>query len=163
MSKPKDHNKDNDIYQSIAGEELLKLDNQLCFALYVCSKEIIKKYKPILEPLGLTYTGYITMLALWEEDGVTVKDLGNRLYLDSGTLTPLLKKLESQDFITRIRSSNDERNVVITLTDKGRHLKTQAISVPKDLICAVRFDTDTIEKTTKNLHCIMELLTSEES
>ncbi|WP_347463467.1 MarR family transcriptional regulator [Clostridium sp. KNHs205] len=141
---------------------MLRLDNQLCFALYVCSKEIIKKYKPILEPLGLTYTGYITMLALWEEDGLTVKELGNKLYLDSGTLTPLLKKLEAQDYITRIRSSNDERNVVITLTDKGQNLKSQAIQVPHDLICSVKFDMDTITNTLGSLHGIMELLTQEE-
>ncbi len=146
----------------LPGEEMLRLDNQLCFALYVCSKEIIKKYKPILEPLGLTYTGYITMLALWEEDGLTVKDLGNKLYLDSGTLTPLLKKLEAQDYITRIRSSNDERNVVITLTDKGQNLKSQAIQVPHDLICSVKFDMDTITNTLGSLHGIMELLTQEE-
>jgi DNA-binding MarR family transcriptional regulator len=146
----------------LPGEEMLRLDNQLCFALYVCSKEIIKKYKPILEPLGLTYTGYITMLALWEEDGLTVKDLGNKLYLDSGTLTPLLKKLEAQDYITRIRSSNDERNVVITLTEKGQNLKSQAIQVPHDLICSVKFDMDTITDTLGSLHGIMELLTQEE-
>jgi MarR family transcriptional regulator, organic hydroperoxide resistance regulator len=146
----------------LPGEEMLRLDNQLCFALYVCSKEIIKKYKPILEPLGLTYTGYITMLALWEEDGLTVKDLGNKLYLDSGTLTPLLKKLEAQDYITRIRSSNDERNVVITLTEKGQNLKSQAIQVPHDLICSVKFDMDTITNTLGSLHGIMELLTQEE-
>jgi MarR family transcriptional regulator, organic hydroperoxide resistance regulator len=146
----------------LPGEEMLRLDNQLCFALYVCSKEIIKKYKPILEPLGLTYTGYITMLALWEEDGLTVKELGNKLYLDSGTLTPLLKKLEAQDYITRIRSSNDERNVVITLTDKGQNLKSQAIQVPHDLICSVKFDMDTITNTLGSLHGIMELLTQEE-
>ncbi|WOO37413.1 MarR family transcriptional regulator [Anaerocolumna sp. AGMB13020] len=146
----------------LPGEEMLRLDNQLCFALYVCSKEIIKKYKPILEPLGLTYTGYITMLALWEEDGLTVKDLGNKLYLDSGTLTPLLKKLEAQDYITRIRSSNDERNVVITLTEKGQNLKSQAIQVPHDLICSVKFDMETITDTLGSLHGIMELLTQEE-
>lgn len=146
----------------LPGEEMLRLDNQLCFALYVCSKEIIKKYKPILEPLGLTYTGYITMLALWEEDGLTVKDLGNKLYLDSGTLTPLLKKLEAQNYITRIRSSNDERNVVITLTEKGQNLKSQAIQVPHDLICSVKFDMDTITNTLGSLHGIMELLTQEE-
>lgn len=162
MNKSESHNLNNEINKSIPGDEILKLDNQLCFALYVCSKEIIKKYKPILEPLGLTYTGYITMLALWEEDGITVKDLGNRLYLDSGTLTPLLKKLESQDFITRIRSSNDERNVVITLTEKGRTLKNHALNVPMDLICAVRFDTDTIQNTTQDLHSIIALLTKEE-
>ncbi|MGN6712271.1 MAG: MarR family winged helix-turn-helix transcriptional regulator [Anaerocolumna jejuensis] len=155
-------NMKNKINEIPSGDEILRLDNQLCFALYVCSKEIIKKYKPILEPLGLTYTGYITMLALWEEDNLTVKDLGNKLYLDSGTLTPLLKKLEAQNLINRVRSSNDERNVVITLTEKGRDLKSLAINVPKDLVCSVRFDKETISKTIGNLHSIMELLTDEE-
>ncbi|MFV0342137.1 MAG: MarR family winged helix-turn-helix transcriptional regulator [Anaerocolumna sp.] len=142
-------------------ESLLKLDNQLCFALYVCSKEIIKKYKPILDPLGLTYTGYITMLALWEADEITVKVLGQKLYLDSGTLTPLLKKLESMELITRIRSLNDERNVVIKLTEKGRQLKTPAKMVPLDLICATNLKTDNISSLLSSLHSLMNQLTKE--
>ena len=101
----------------------LLLDNQLCFALYVCSKEIIKKYTPILTPLGLTYTSYITLLSLWEKDNVSVKELGNKIYLDSGTLTPLLKKMEAQELLQRKRSSVDERTVYITLTQKGRDMK----------------------------------------
>lgn len=121
-------------------DELLKLDNQLCFALYVSSKEVIKKYKPFLDPLGLTYTGYITLLALWEQDNITIKDLGKRLYLDSGTLTPLLKKLETLDYITRKRSVSDERNVYVTLTPQGQELKSKAAHIPQTLICSSNID-----------------------
>lgn len=117
--------------------QLLKLDNQLCFALYVCSKEVIKKYKPLLEPLGLTYTGYIALLALWENDNVTVKELGERLYLDSGTLTPVLKKLESAGYIERRRGEKDERTVRIILTKEGKALKEKAIYVPSSLISSI--------------------------
>ena len=117
--------------------QLLKLDNQLCFALYVCSKEVIKKYKPLLEPLGLTYTGYIALLALWENDNVTVKELGERLYLDSGTLTPVLKKLESAGYIERRRGEKDERTVRIILTKEGEALKEKAICVPSSLISSI--------------------------
>lgn len=120
--------------------ELLKLDNQLCFALYVSSKEIIKKYKPLLDPLGLTYTGYITLMALWEKDNITVKDLGKKLYLDSGTLTPLLKKLESLGYVERIRSASDERNVYITLTNKGQELKAEVAHIPQELVCSSNID-----------------------
>lgn len=137
-------------------DDALKLDNQLCFALYVCSKEIIKKYKPLLDPLGLTYTGYITLLALWEEDNITVKDLGSRLFLDSGTLTPLLKKLESQGYVKRVRSSSDERNVVIQLTDEGKQLKNKAYPVPKDLICSTKLDLSNAREVLSSLHQIME-------
>jgi len=112
---------------------LLKLENQLCFPLYACSKEIIRKYKPFLDPLGLTYTQYITLLALWEEDNLTVKALGEKLYLDSGTLTPLLKKMEIQKLIKRMRSADDERNVYIKLTEEGRVLKDKAAAVPEQI------------------------------
>lgn len=100
-------------------EDKLKLDNQLCFAVYVASKEIIKQYKPFLDPLGLTYTQYITLLALWEKSDISVKELGQRLFLDSGTLTPLLKKLEAMNLIERVRSSDDERLIIVSLTKKG--------------------------------------------
>lgn len=118
-------------------DELLNLDNQLCFALYVCSKEIIKKYKPLLAPLGLTYTGYITLMALWKTDNISVTELGKKLYLDSGTLTPLLKKLESAGFVMRKRSLTDERNVYISLTPQGIALKEKAATVPRDMACSV--------------------------
>ncbi|MFF2481144.1 MarR family winged helix-turn-helix transcriptional regulator [Paenibacillus sp. NPDC058071] len=115
-------------------EEKFRLDNQLCFAFYACSREIIKLYRPILAELDLTYTQYITMLALWEKDGVPVKELGARLYLDSGTLTPLLKKLESSGYITRTRNKSDERNLVIQLTEEGRRLKEKAETIPERLV-----------------------------
>ena len=111
-------------------EDSLKLENQLCFPLYVCSKEIIRRYKPILDKLDLTYTQYITMMVLWEHDTINVKTLGKMLYLDSGTLTPLLKKLESKEYITRTRNNNDERNLNISITDKGKDLKEKALIVP---------------------------------
>jgi len=108
----------------------LKLDNQLCFPLYACSKEIIRLYKPFLDKLDLTYTQYITMLILWEHESITSHELGEKLYLDSGTLTPLLKKLESKNYITRSRSKNDERNLDIKLTQDGLKLKEKALDVP---------------------------------
>ena len=139
-------------------DNILTLDHQLCFALYVSSKEIIRKYKPILDPLGLTYTGYITLLALWEKDGVTVKELGKRLYLDSGTLTPLLKKLEKQGFIERARSSVDERNVYIKLTKKGLDLKKEAIHIPSDLVCSTNLKTENMSQLLTYLHEFMSEL-----
>lgn len=108
----------------------LSLDNQLCFPLYVASKEITRRYKPFLDPLGLTYTQYVTMMALWEKDEVTVKELGARLFLDSATLTPLLKRLETRGYVSRRRSSTDERSVIISLTQEGRDLRQKALSVP---------------------------------
>lgn len=108
----------------------LALDNQLCFPLYAASKELTRRYKPFLDPLGLTYTQYVTMMALWEEDGVPVKDLGARLYLDSATLTPLLKRLEKHGYVRRERSTEDERSVIISLTDDGRALRERALEVP---------------------------------
>lgn len=140
-------------------EALLKLDNQLCFALYVSSKEIIRKYKPLLDPYGLTYTGYITIMALWEKDNITVKALGERLYLDSGTLTPLLKKLENLGYISRIRSTDDERQVYIVLTEKGQDFKKEAVHIPKDLICAINLTSRNGMQLIGELHEIMVQLT----
>lgn len=146
-------------------EDIQRLDNQLCFALYVCSKEIIKKYKPLLEPYGLTYTGYITLLALWEEDGLTVKELGKRLYLDSGTLTPVLKRLESSGFIRRTRNKKDERSVTITLTEKGKRTQESAVSIPQAMGCAItgndRFGPDEMKKLVDELHTVSTVLVEE--
>ena len=111
-------------------EDSLKLDNQLCFPLYVCSKEIIRKYKPYLEKLDLTYTQYITMMVMWEEKEINVKRLGEKLFLDSGTLTPLLKKLETKEYIERLKNSKDERNLDIKITTKGEELKDKAKEIP---------------------------------
>lgn len=109
----------------------LALENQLCFPLYAASKELTRRYKPFLDPLGLTYTQYVTMLALWEQDELPVKELGKRLYLDSATLTPLLKRLEAHGYVKRERSKEDERSVIITLTDEGWALREQALDVPR--------------------------------
>ncbi|WP_256757214.1 MarR family winged helix-turn-helix transcriptional regulator [Cohnella sp. WQ 127256] len=127
-------------------DAVLKLDNQLCFAVYACAREITKLYHPLLKELGLTYTQYITMLVLWEEDEVTVKYLGQRLYLDSGTLTPLLKKLESMGLLTRVRDKKDERSVIITLTEQGSLLKEKAIDIPERLFCQAGISTNEAEE-----------------
>lgn len=110
--------------------DALKLDNQLCFPLYACSREIIRQYKPFLDELDLTYTQYIVMMVLWERRSVTAKELGECLYLDSGTLTPLLKKMEGKGLLSRARSAQDERNLIVTVTEAGEALKEQAVKVP---------------------------------
>jgi DNA-binding MarR family transcriptional regulator len=120
--------------------EALRLDNQLCFPLYAASRKLIKLYTPILKPLGLTYTQYITLLALWEEDSQSVKSIGSRLQLDSGTLTPLLKKLEQQGLIKRERMAEDERNVLISLTARGNELKNKAQKVPGRIVARVNLN-----------------------
>ena len=123
-------------------DEHLKLDNQLCFAAYACSREIIKRYRPFLDELGLTYTQYITMLVLWEQSPITAKALGDRLYLDSGTLTPLLKKLEKQGFVARKRDDVDERLLVVTLTEEGIALKQTVSEIPFKIACEVGLDVE---------------------
>ncbi|WMC94157.1 MarR family winged helix-turn-helix transcriptional regulator [Kineothrix sp. MB12-C1] len=111
----------------------LKLENQLCFPLYACSKEIVKRYKPYLDNIDLTYTQYIAMMVLWEHKQMNVKELGNYLYLDSGTLTPVLKKLEQKGWVIRSRDKEDERVLNVTLTDTGEALKEKAIDIPKQM------------------------------
>ena len=108
----------------------LALENQLCFPLYAASKELTRRYKPFLDPLGLTYTQYVAMMVLWAQDGITVGELGKKLYLDSATLTPLLKRLEVHGYVRRERSKEDERAVIVSLTDEGRELREKALEVP---------------------------------
>ena len=120
--------------------DVLKLENQLCFPLYACSREVVKKYKPYLDEIGLTYTQYITMMVLWEKKTVNVKSLGESLYLDSGTLTPLLKKLESMGLVSRGRAKTDERNLVVRITDKGEQLKEQAKTIPEQMGACLNLD-----------------------
>lgn len=110
--------------------DALKLENQLCFPLYACSREIIKQYKPFLDELDLTYTQYIVLMVLWDRKSVNVKELGECLYLDSGTLTPLLKKMEAKGLLTRTRSEKDERNLIVRITEDGEALKEKALEVP---------------------------------
>ena len=118
--------------------EALKLDNQLCFPLYACAREIVKRYKPFLDDIDLTYTQYITMMVLWEHKQVTSKALGEKLYLDSGTLTPVLKKLEEKGLLTRCRDAQDERNLVVTLTEQGEQLRERAAEIPPKMAGCIK-------------------------
>lgn len=140
--------------------DCLKLENQLCFPLYACAKEIVRKYKPFLDKLDLTYTQYITMLILWEKKQSNVKELGKNLYLDSGTLTPLLKKLESKGYISRQRSERDERNLIVTITDDGMKLRERALEVPSKMGKCVCLDKEQSEILYKMLYQVLESLDS---
>ena len=117
-----------------AADPLLRLDNQICFAVYSAAHAFNRVYKPLLDRLGLTYPQYLVMLVLWERDGVPVKDIGERLFLDSGTLTPLLKRLETAGLVRRTRSTEDERQVLIDLTPLGQALKEKARAVPQSIL-----------------------------
>ncbi len=110
--------------------DCIRLENQLCFPLYACAKEIVRRYREPLGALNLTYTQYIAMMALWEHDSLTEGELGEKIYLDSGTLTPVLKRLENLGYLTRTRSETDERRLRLTLTEQGRALREQAVEVP---------------------------------
>ena len=114
--------------------DALKIDNQLCFPLYACSRAVIKQYKPYLDKLDLTYTQYIALMVLWERRSLTVKELGDKLFLDSGTLTPLLKKLEIKGLVTRRRSSEDERNLIVAITPQGEALRDRALEIPGEMV-----------------------------
>ena len=118
----------------------LKLENQICFPLYACAKEVVKAYKPYLDELDLTYTQYITMMVLWEDKELRVKDVGKRLYLDSSTLTPLLKRLEEKGYVTRRRSTEDERDLIVAITESGEALKEKAVTVPERLSACIDMD-----------------------
>jgi MarR family transcriptional regulator, organic hydroperoxide resistance regulator len=138
----------------------LALDNQLCFALYAASLAMTKVYKPLLDPLGLTYPQYLVMLVLWERDGITVSQLGDRLGLDSGTLTPLLKRLESATLIQRLRDAADERRVVLRLTRGGRALQARAVAVPQAIARASGCPVAEIGALTARLHDLRNQLTA---
>ncbi|MDC6168353.1 MarR family winged helix-turn-helix transcriptional regulator [Paucibacter sp. XJ19-41] len=141
-------------------EQWLQLDQQLCFALYASSLAMTKLYKPLLEPMGLTYPQYLVMLVLWEADGISVSTLGQRLSLDSGTRTPLLKRLEAGALITRRRAQDDERRVDIFLSDAGRALKAQALNIPPQLACASACSLDELVSLTRRLHELRKQLSS---
>lgn len=120
----------------------LKLENQLCFPLYAAAKEVVRRYRPFLEPLGLTYTQYIAMMVLWEYKEITVSKMGKLLMLDSGTLTPMLKKMEASGLLTRLRSKQDERELIVTITQKGSDLREEAIKIPKKMASCVALDIE---------------------
>jgi len=124
---------DDDMTKGTGSYEQLKLGNQLCFPLYAVSREIIKKYRPILRKIDLTYTQYLVMMVLWEEDTVNVKKLGEMLFLDSGTLSPVLKSLETKGLVSRSRSDEDERILLISLTDRGCALREKAKDIPFEI------------------------------
>jgi DNA-binding MarR family transcriptional regulator len=136
--------------------DCLKLRNQLCFPLYACARESIKLYTPHLDKLGLTYTQYITMMVLWERKSLTAKELGHILYLDSGTLTPLLKKLEAKNLLTRKRSEADERNLIVTITEEGEALKDEALHIPEEMMKCINLEREEIREMYHMLYKILE-------
>lgn len=139
-------------------DDCLKLENQLCFPIYACSREITRAYKPYLEKLNLTYTQYIVMMVLWEQKEVTVKALGNSLCLDSGTLTPLLKKLENKGFAKRARSVDDERSLIVSLTEEGENLKVKARTIPVAMGGCVDLSEDDVKQLRRILARILDNL-----
>jgi len=141
-------------------DEARTLANQLCFAVYSTAHAFNKAYKPLLDPLGLTYPQYLVMLILWDEDEVTVKELGHRLQLDSGTLTPLLKRLEANGLVTRRRSEADERRVVVALTEAGKALDAKAGDVPHTLFCSTGLTLDGLNRMREELLALRNELTS---
>lgn len=132
----------------------LLLENQVCFALYTASRLLTQAYQPRLEPLGLTYPQYLALLVLWERDGLTVSELGGRLSLDSGTLSPLLKKLEARGWISRERKPEDERSVVLRLTPQGRELKRKAMPVPEEMACLTEMSGTRLAKLRQELEAL---------
>ncbi|MGV3728279.1 MarR family winged helix-turn-helix transcriptional regulator [Hydrogenophaga sp.] len=142
----------------LSSDQALQLDHQLCFALYSASLAMTKLYKPLLEELGLTYPQYLAMLVLWETDGVTVSELGERLHLDSGTLTPLLKRLEAAELVNRLRDVEDERRVLIRLTATGRKLKTRAARLPGCVLQATQCDVSEVMALTQQVQALRDRL-----
>lgn len=141
----------------------LLLENQLCFPLYASARKIVAAYTPYLKKIGLTYAQYVTMMVLWEEKEITMHDLGQRLFLDSGTLTPVLKRLESYEYLNRQRKQDDERLVWVTITEKGEELRQQAESIPQAMACIVNrdgqlFSREEAVKLKKQLYQIIEVV-----
>ena len=139
--------------------DVLKIENQICFPLYVCAKEVVRAYKPYLDELDITYTQYITMMVMWEHKELRVKEIGEHLYLDSGTLTSVLKKLEEKGFVTRKRSEKDERDLIVTITDKGTALKEKAVHVPEKLGACVELDPQKAKALYDTLYEVIGRLT----
>ncbi|PMC39120.1 MarR family transcriptional regulator [Bacillus sp. UMB0899] len=138
--------------------EMLKLENQICFKIYTAEREITRLYRDLLADLDITYPQYLVLLVLWEDDFVTVKELGQRLFLDSGTLTPMLKRMEANQLITRKRSLEDERSVIISLTDEGKVLKEKATCIPTQLLENLSMETEELLKFDRSLQTILKHL-----
>ena len=135
--------------------DALKLENQLCFPLYACAKEITRHYRPFLDKIDLTYTQYIVMMVLWEEEKINVKKLGEKLYLDSGTLTPLLKSLEAKGYLTRSRSKTDERNLDVCITDLGLKLRDKALDIPQAMGACINLTPEEAEILYRTLYKLL--------
>ena len=133
-------------------QENMRLENQLCFALYAASRKVVSLYTPQLKPLGLTYTQYLVFLVLWENDGQTVGDICRKLYLDSGTVTPLLKKMEEAGYVTRTRQKDDERVVTVSLTEKGREMEEICSAVPEKVVSCVHLESEDAAKLYELLY-----------
>jgi DNA-binding MarR family transcriptional regulator len=146
--------------RNTGGANRLLLDHQLCFALYAASLAMTKLYKPLLEPLGLTYPQYLAMLVLWQADGITVSQLGERLALDSGTLTPLLKRLEASGLVQRLRDAGDERRVLLRLSPAGRALKARAARVPQAVAAASGCELGELSSLTARLQALRQQLSA---
>ena len=142
--------------------DALKLENQLCFPLYAASRIVVRQYRPYLDALDLTYTQYIVMMVLWADSKMSVKELGEKLYLDSGTLTPVLKSMEKKGFIRRYRSSEDERVLFAELTDKGRALQSQAAAVPEKMASCIKLEPQEAGELYTLLYKILEMLQAEQ-
>ncbi|PUA18250.1 MarR family winged helix-turn-helix transcriptional regulator [Glaciimonas sp. PCH181] len=151
---------DNDLSDAVFGPDSLLLDNQLCFALYSASLTMTKIYKPLLQQLGITYPQYLVMLTLWERDAVTVSEVGERLYLDSGTLTPLLKRLEIAGLVRRQRAAKDERQVIVSLTAMGDSLRHQAQTIPQQVSCSAQCSLDELKALTGQLQRLRRAMAS---
>ncbi|MBE7007984.1 MAG: MarR family transcriptional regulator [Ruminococcaceae bacterium] len=136
----------------------LKLENQVCFPLYAASREVVKRYRPYLDPLGLTYTQYIAMMVFWEQKKCSVKELGEKLYLDSGTLTPVLKSLETKGYVRRYRSTEDERVLLVEVTEEGEKLRDRALEVPVQVGGCVRFDPEEAKTLYRLLYKLLDTL-----
>lgn len=141
-------------------DDPLLLDNQLCYALYAAAHRMTKSYRPMLEKMGLTYPQYLVLLVLWETDGVTVSEIGRRLRLDSGTLTPVLKRLESSGYLVRSRRQSDEREVEIALTEPGRSLRAEAVGVRQSVMCQLHMSEPEIQAMRADLNALIENLSA---
>ncbi|NMO16499.1 MarR family transcriptional regulator [Pyxidicoccus fallax] len=144
-------------------DDSLKLDMQLCFPLYAAARAVTQAYAPLLSKLGLTYPQYLVMLVLWETDGRTVKELGERLFLDSGTLTPLLKRLEAQGMLKRERSTEDARSVHIHLTSQGRGLRRKAVTIPEDMACKMGLSLEELSRLRDEVRRLFAMLSHPQS
>lgn len=136
--------------------DTLKLENQLCFPLYACAKEVVRKYGPLLDEIDLTYTQYITMMVMWEHEEISVKELGKYLYLDSGTLTPVLKALEKKGYVSRARSKEDERVLIVSLSEEGKALKEKALNVPVQMGACISLEPEEARQLYRILYKILQ-------